>query len=123
MNRAVTIQHDLAEVTLKPTGKVNTSRLKEMIRSTLDHYLEEDRISSTQIHNFIRERHGDNYLSAGYYLRLYRLRAGLTQSELAGHVGVRQHHLSEMENNKRVLGKALARKIAQELNCEYQKLL
>ena len=74
-----------------------------MICSTLDQYLNEDRVPAKEIHDKVRERHGDYYLSAGYYLRLYRHRAELTQATLAKRSGIRQHHLSKMENNKRVL--------------------
>lgn len=123
MNNALTIHHDLADVVLKPSGKVNTARLKKMIRSTLDQYLEEDRVPSQTLHKEAKQRHGSAYRTPGYYLRLYRQRAELTQATLAEQTGIRQHHLSEMENNKRVLGKANAKKLAKSLNCDYQKLL
>ena len=116
MNDALTIHHDLAEVVVKPSGKINQARLKKMIRSTLDQYQLEDRIPA-------KARHGDQYQTPGYYLRLYRLRADLTQSTLADETGIRQHHLSEMENNKRALGKANAKKLAKILACDYRKFL
>ena len=59
----------------------------------------------------------------GYYLRLYRQRAELTQGRLAEQAGIRQHHLSEMENNKRVSSKTNAKKLAAILDCDYRKLL
>lgn len=34
-----------------------------------------------------------------------------------------QHHLSEMEHNKRPIGKTLAKRLAKILHREYQKLL
>lgn len=123
MNEELKIHHDLADVVLKPTGKVNTARLKKMIRSTLDQYLEEYRISAKTLHEEARQRHGNAYRSPGYYLRLYRQRAELTQVGLAEQTGIRQHHLSEMEHNKRVLGKANARKLAEILKCDFRKLL
>ena len=123
MNQALKIHHHVADVVLKPSGKVNTARLKKMIRITLDQYLEEDRVPAKTLHDETKQRHGNAYGTAGYYLRLYRLRAGLTQAELAEQTGIRQHHLSEIENNKRVLGKANARKLAVRLNCDYQRLL
>ena len=42
MSQALKIHHDLGEVVLKPSGKVNPVRLRKMIRDTLDQYLEED---------------------------------------------------------------------------------
>jgi len=123
MSQALKIHHDLCDVVLKPSGKVNQARLKKMIRSTLDQYLAEDRVPAKVIHAQAKQRHGDQYRTPGYYLRLYRQRAELTQVELAGKTDIRQHHLSEMENNKRVLGKANAKKIASILDCDYRKLL
>lgn len=107
----------------KPSGKINPSRLKEMIRSTLDQYLIEDRISAQVVHDAAKKRHGEHYRTASYYLRVYRRRAELTQLKLAEQVGIRQHHLSEMENNKRMIGKANAKKLADILDCDYRKLL
>jgi DNA-binding XRE family transcriptional regulator len=123
MNHALKFHHHLGEVVLKPTGKLDTKRLKKMIRTTLDQFLEDDRVPAKALHDATKRRHGKTYGTAGYYLRLYRLRAGLTQAELAEQTGIRQHHLSEIENNKRVLGKANARKLAVKLNCDYQSLL
>ena len=60
----------------------------------------------------------------GHYLRLYRRRAELTQSQLTGQTDICQRHLSEMGNNKRALGKADAKKLAAMiLDCDYRKLL
>lgn len=47
----------------------------------------------------------------------------MTQAELADKTGIRQHHLSEIENNKRSLGKANAKKLAAMLNCDYRSLM
>lgn len=123
MNQALKIHHDLGDVVMKPSGKVNQARLKKMILSTLDQYLEEDGVPAKTIHDEAKQRHGRHYRTPGYYVRLYRKRAELTQVELADKTGIRQHHLSEMENNKRVLGKANAKKLADILACDYRKLL
>ena len=82
-----------------------------------------NRVPAQTLHDEIRQRYGDAYRTPGYYLRLYRQRAGLTQAQLAGQTGIRQHHLSEMENNKRAMGKTMARKLAQVLDCDYRRLL
>ena len=123
MSQALKIHHDLGDVVLKPSGKVNQGRLKKMIRATLDQYLEEDRVSAKTLHDEAKQRHGEAYRTPGYYLRLYRQRAELTQVELADKSGIRQHHLSEMEHNNRVIGKANAKKLAAILDCDYRKLL
>lgn len=123
MNQALKIHHDLADVIVKPSVIVNQKRLKKMICSTLDQYLNEGRVPAKGIHDEAKERHGEYYRSTGYYLRLYRQRAELTQAALAKRSGIRQHHLSEMENSKRVLGKVNAKKLAEILDCDYRKLL
>ncbi len=123
MSQALKIHHDLGDIVLTPRGKVNPARLKKMLRSTLDQYLAEDRVPAKVIHDEAKQRHGDDYRTPGYYLRLYRQRADLTQAKLSDQTGIRQHHLSEMEHNKRVLGKANAKKLANILACDYRKLL
>jgi DNA-binding XRE family transcriptional regulator len=123
MNQVFKIHHDLGDVVLTPNVKVNPSRLKKMIQSTLDQYLEQDRVNAKTLHADRQLQHGSDYRSSGYYLRLYRQRADLTQAQLSEKTDIRQHHLSEMENNKRVLGKANAKKLATVLQCDYQKLL
>ena len=82
-----------------------------------------DRVNAQTLHDEIRQRYGDAYRTPGYYLRLYRLRADLTQVQLAGQAGIRQRHLSEMENNKRPIDRILARKLAHILNFDYCKLI
>ena len=123
MTNALEIHHDLGDVLVKPTVEVNRTRLKRMIRSTLDSYMNEDRVPAQTVHDEASMRHGDYYRTPGYYLRMYRLRADLIQTQLAGQAGIRQHHLSEMENNKRAMGKTIARRLAQILNCDYRRLL
>ena len=56
-------------------------------------------------------------------LRAYRNREGLTQKLLAELTGIPQHHISEMENGKRSIGKERARKLAKALHCDYRQLL
>lgn len=56
-------------------------------------------------------------------LRGLRYREEFTQKQLADKVGVRQHHLSEMENGKRPIGKAMAKKLAEALNGNWRILI
>ena len=56
-------------------------------------------------------------------LRAYRLREGLTQKQLMDLTDIPQHHISEMENSKRTIGKERARKLAEALHCDYRQLL
>ncbi len=55
-------------------------------------------------------------------LRAYRTRENLTQQKLAELSGIPQHHLSEMENGKRGIGKERARKLAQALHVSDYRL-
>lgn len=56
-------------------------------------------------------------------LRAYRTRENLTQKELAARTGIPQHHLSEMENGKRPIGKERARKLAEALGVADWRML
>ncbi len=123
MTHTLEIDHDLGNVTVLPVVEVDRTRLKRMIRSTLDSYMHAEHVPAQAVHDEARQRHGDSYMTPGYHLRLYRLRAGFTQTELAGRTGMHQRHLSEMENNKRPLGKTTARKLARILGCDYRRLL
>lgn len=56
-------------------------------------------------------------------LKAYRLRADLTQSELANKTGIPQANISAMESGKRPIGLNVAKKLAQVLKCDYRRLL
>lgn len=57
-------------------------------------------------------------------LRAYRTRENLTQKQLAALTGIPQHHISEMENGKRGIGRERARKLAEALHVsDYRMLL
>jgi len=56
-------------------------------------------------------------------LRAYRHRENLTQLQLAERTDIPQHHISEMENGKRSIGKERAKRLAAALNCNYRRLL
>lgn len=56
-------------------------------------------------------------------LRGLRYRENLTQKELAKKIGIHQHHLSEMENGKRSIGKDMARKLAKALHADWKIFL
>jgi hypothetical protein len=55
-------------------------------------------------------------------LRAYRHREGLTQVQLSALTGIPQHHLSEMENGKRGIGKIRARVLAKALGVSDYRL-
>lgn len=59
----------------------------------------------------------------GVCLRGARGKEGMTQKQLADHVGIAQHHISEMENGKRPIGKEAAKKLAAVLHVDYRVFL
>ena len=59
----------------------------------------------------------------GKLLRGARVREDLTQAQLAEKAGLKPHHISEMENRKRPIGKDVAKRLAEALNMDYRILL
>ena len=59
----------------------------------------------------------------GVVIRGLRFRDGLTQVELADKIGILQSHISEMENGRRSVGKAMAKKLARVFNSDYKIFL
>lgn len=56
-------------------------------------------------------------------LKGYRYRENVTQQQLAELTGIPQRHISEMENNKRGIGKDNALKLAKALDTDYRLFL
>jgi hypothetical protein len=52
-----------------------------------------------------------------------RGKEGVTQRELSKLTGIPQRHISEMENNKRPIGKEIAKKLGKALNISYKVFL
>lgn len=63
------------------------------------------------------------YGEGGLALRGLRARESLTQKQLAELIGVSPHHISEMENKKRPIGKEIAKRLAKALNADYRVFL
>ncbi len=61
--------------------------------------------------------------SAGDTLKGARLMEGITQAELADKIGLKRHHISEMENDKRSISKDIAKRLAKALNTGYAVFL
>ena len=59
----------------------------------------------------------------GSYLAGFRHREDMTQAELAERSGIPRRHISEMENGRRPIGKANAKKLAESLNIDPRLLL
>jgi DNA-binding XRE family transcriptional regulator len=63
------------------------------------------------------------YGESGLILRGSRHKAEMTQKDLAHVLGVSQHHISEMENGKRPIGKVMAKRLAEVFKCNYRIFL
>lgn len=79
-------------------------------------------MTSDEMHSILKKK---NSLigTPGGAIRAYRLREELTQAELAKKSGVKQGHLSEMEQNRRSIGVKVAKKLAEVLICDYHRFL
>lgn len=56
-------------------------------------------------------------------LRGSRFKADITQKEAANALGISQHHISEMENGKRPIGKEMAKKMGSFFDVDYRVFL
>ncbi len=61
--------------------------------------------------------------SPGNRLRGLRTREGITQKELASALGIRQHHVSEMEKGVRSISLDMAKRIGELYNISYKVFL
>jgi DNA-binding XRE family transcriptional regulator len=61
--------------------------------------------------------------SPGNRLRGLRSREGLTQKKLAAVLGIRQHHVSEMEKGLRAISVDMAKRIGEKYNISYKVFL
>ncbi len=61
--------------------------------------------------------------NVGAILRGARGKEGITQKQLSEKTGIPQRHISEMENNKRPIGKQTAKLFAKALNIDYRVFL
>ena len=59
----------------------------------------------------------------GTSLKGARVKEGITQKQLAELTGIKQHHISEMEHNKRPIGKKMAKKLGSILSMDFKKLI
>lgn len=65
----------------------------------------------------------EKYSEAGLTLRGNRYKNDMTQKQLAERLGISQHHISEMENGKRPIGKAMAKRLAEVFETDYRIFL
>jgi DNA-binding transcriptional regulator YiaG len=70
-----------------------------------------------------RECFSKDELTPGSALTGARYKEGVTQREFSKITGIPQRHISEMENNKRSIGKEMAKKLGKALNISYKVFL
>ncbi len=63
------------------------------------------------------------YSEGGLMLRGCRHKEEMTQKELAEVLDISQHHISEMENGKRPIGKQMAKRLAAFFKTDYRIFL
>ncbi len=63
------------------------------------------------------------YSEGGQMVRGSRFKEEITQKELAEAIGVSPHHISEMENGKRPIGKEMAKRLAEFFKVDYRLFL
>ena len=63
------------------------------------------------------------YSESGVMLRGCRYKFEITQEELADALDISQHHVSEMENGKRSIGKVMAKRLAGYFKTDYRIFL
>lgn len=65
----------------------------------------------------------DQFSETGVMIKGSRYKNNLTQTQLADLLGISQHHISEMENGKRPVGKNMAHRLAAVFHCDYRIFL
>ncbi len=63
------------------------------------------------------------FSEGGVMLRGCRYKKDITQLKLSKSIGVSQHHISEMENGKRPIGKEMAKRLADFFETDYRIFL
>lgn len=63
-------------------------------------------------------------MKPGDHMKVYRENRGLTQDQLGQKLGgISRHHISDMENSRRTIGKEVAKKLAVLFNTSVEKFL
>lgn len=96
--------------------RTKTRRIKNIKRKTAP---KEKRIPWRESFNDLIEKHSES----GLALRGSRHKENVSQKELAKAIGISQHHISEMENGKRPIGKEMAKRFAAFFKTDYRIFL
>jgi len=114
------------EVIVKTGSKKKEFRLKgsdSLIR--LVNYIKQAMPNETVSADDAFKHLNEEYTKPGALLQGYRLKAGLTQEQLAEKLGpeVKQNHVSAMESGARPISKKMATRLAEILKTDYRRFL
>lgn len=99
-----------------------------MLARTKTHHIEE----SVEVRSTSRKKGSwrdlfseelESHSEQGLYLKGLRLREGYTQAQLGALIEVSPNNISAMEKGRRLIGKAIAQRLAQVFKVNYQRFL
>lgn len=85
--------------------------------------LTEDVLSQSEHRDLVSSLSGKESLGVEDRLKAYRLRADLSQVELAKKSGIPQSNIAAMEAGKRAVGLISAKKLAKALKCDFRQFV
>lgn len=118
--------HPTDEVVLTLTGKSGKSRAYRIPASLgrrVERLIRDEATPEFVAASDVFPQLADPAQRAAALLRGSRHKEGMTQLELADRLGIRQSHLSEMENGRRPIGRTMARRLGEVLACDYRMFL
>lgn len=104
-------------------GRADVAKLRRMAQALKVEDVTEGKLEEKEFYDLEEVSPELAWNSGGVSIRGGRGKEGLTQKQLAALTGIAQHHISEMENGKRVIGKETAKKLAAALNLDYRVFL
>jgi hypothetical protein len=107
---------EFVEVTIRVPAPL-AARMQRFMEAALDLMEDQDQDRIYTFEELFPDFH------AGNALRGARTREGLTQAQVAELARVKIHHISEMENGKRPIGKEMAKRLGKALNVNYRVFL
>lgn len=119
------ITNDFVEINLRIPRKTQTT-VREILENVLQlaniqYAIQTDVVEEEEQTVPLEEVFPD--LHPGSAIRGLRYREELSQARLAEIIGVKRHHISEMERGKRPIGKDMAKRLAKALHSDYKVFL
>lgn len=100
-------------------SQAEAGRLSDFLKTLRRTSPQEELVPAEEVFKDLHEKYG----RVGSMVRGYRARDGFTQKELAKKLQIHQVHISQIENGKRTVGKALAKKLAKVFHSDYRLFL